>query len=93
MESKKLVALLKIEVEKLLIYNNIIKEIKQKFNGDAYLYYDEIDRELSIALSDIDLYWNDEFRKYISIVLDSFGSDTITIINLPEKFIHSSKIT
>jgi hypothetical protein len=68
----------------------VITEIKHKFNCDAYLYFDKIEEDYSIALSDVDLYWTDDFRKYAAETLESFENEEVTIINLPEKIIKES---
>ncbi len=79
-----------MKLSTILKMRDVIQEIKEKFKGNAYLYYDEVEKDFSIALSDVDLYWNDNFRGYAAKILDSFESDGVTIINLPEKIIMDS---
>jgi hypothetical protein len=81
-----------MKLSTILKMKEVISEIKHKFNADAYLYFDKIEEDYSIALSDVDLYWADDFRKYAVEVLENFGNEEVTIINLPEKILRESNL-
>ncbi|HMV41680.1 MAG TPA: hypothetical protein PK079_23440 [Leptospiraceae bacterium] len=58
----------------------VIKEIEAKFNTSAFIYYDDSDKDYSIAISNVDLYLSNLFREYVSNVAKK---SNITVISLP----------
>lgn len=70
----------------------IIDNIQKAFNIKAYLYYDRHEKDYSIAITDIELYVNDNFRNFI----ENFGKELepfgIYFVCFSEHIIKSSPV-
>lgn len=67
-----------------------IKLVKERFQQNVFVYYDETEKEFCIAVTDIDFYWNQDFRSYKLKIREELDLSDVKVIQISEEEVKSS---